>query len=172
MYFLTCVFCQILGLGRVLAHLACKEESNIIGVLCTCYYLFKILRVKAESSNHFCVPIKSWCDPVNSMAFFCTLSTAALTIQRINKRPWRNYASWYDVIFYCWLDNARAVRDWITTYSFILSLSISHSLSLSLFLCAMDALASLKQPEDTLFLLFRFSFISSAWIKGPQRHSN
>lgn len=158
------MFRQILGgLGGELAHLACKEESNIIGVLCTCYYLFKILRMKTESSNHFCVPIKSWCDPVNSMAFFCTLSTAALTIQRINKRPWRNYASWYDVIFYCWLDNARAVRDWITLYSFILS---SPPLS------AMDALASLKQPEDTLFLLFRFSFISSAWIKGPQRQNN
>jgi len=160
MHFLTCGFCQILEGLWLLAHLACKEESNIIGLLCTCYYLFKILRMKAESSNHFCVPIKSWCDPLNSMAFFCTLSTAALTIQRINKRPWRNYASWYDVIFYCWLDNARAVRDWITLYSFILSL------------CAMDALASLKQLEDTLFLLFRFGFISSVWIKGPRRQNN
>lgn len=64
--------------------------------------------------------------------FFCAVSTAALTIQRINKRPWRNYASWYDVIFYCWLDNARAVRDWITQYSFILSFYLSLFISLSL----------------------------------------
>ncbi len=139
-----------------------KHNWSVVYLLQSHMKVVIIPRMKAESSNHFCVSIKSWCDPVNTMAFFCTLSSAALTIQRINKRPWRNYASWYDVIFYCWLDNAWAVRDWITQYSFIRSLSISRSLSLSLSLCAMDVLACLKQPGDTLCLLFRFGFISSA----------